>query len=381
MSAARRTRGAGRPAPRPGAELAARIQIPRRLPVRYDGQPLRHLSHSSYTKFLLCPDDWRRHYLKGERTPPSGHDVPRRARRRRPLHLLPPPARARRARSRSTSSTTPTATTGRASSPPNRPSAACDWDARARRAARVHHRPRGARAHARRARPAARPARRRPARARVRARARPGVDDPVLPRPRDAARQRRRGGEPVPAIVDYKVKSTLHSQAKADHDPQAGLYLAGRWLAGQPAEQFCFAQIGKPGKQRKTMSTALVVTRRTRRRAARDARADRAGRQPDRRALRALRPRRAVGVRRPERLEVLAALLRALRRAAPAAAGCNQAQHAAARARRERRAPAATAGSRASPWPSSEDGCGTHSPDRRSLRSTGADRAARHDAA
>src|SRR4051794_2172993 len=41
-------------------------------------------------------------------------------------------------------------------------------------------------------------------------------------------------GEPVPAIVDYKVKNTLHSQARADHDPQAGLYLAGRWLAGHP---------------------------------------------------------------------------------------------------------------------------------------------------
>src|SRR3954452_11078948 len=63
------------PSARPptGADLAARIQIPRRLPVRYDGQPLRHLSHSSYSKFLLCPDDWRRHYLLGERTPPSGH--------------------------------------------------------------------------------------------------------------------------------------------------------------------------------------------------------------------------------------------------------------------------------------------------------------------
>src|SRR3954468_4084325 len=56
-----------------GAELAARIHIPRRLPVRNDGQPLQHLSHSSYSKFLLCPDDWRRHYLLGERTPPSGH--------------------------------------------------------------------------------------------------------------------------------------------------------------------------------------------------------------------------------------------------------------------------------------------------------------------
>jgi len=72
-----------------------------------------------------------------------------------------------------------------------------------------------------------------------------------------------RNGDPVPAIVDYKVKSTLHSQAKADHDPQAGLDLAGCWLASQPAEHFCFAQIGEPGQRRKTMSSAFVVTRRT----------------------------------------------------------------------------------------------------------------------
>ena len=58
--------------PAAAAALAARIQIPRRLPVRYDGQPMRHLSNSSYTRFLLCPEDWRRHYLKGERTPPTG---------------------------------------------------------------------------------------------------------------------------------------------------------------------------------------------------------------------------------------------------------------------------------------------------------------------
>jgi hypothetical protein len=40
------------------AQLAARIPIPRSLPPCYDGQRLRHLSHSSYTKFLLCPEDW-----------------------------------------------------------------------------------------------------------------------------------------------------------------------------------------------------------------------------------------------------------------------------------------------------------------------------------
>ena len=38
------------------AQLAARIEIPRRLPSRYDGQPLQHLSHSSYTRFVLCPE-------------------------------------------------------------------------------------------------------------------------------------------------------------------------------------------------------------------------------------------------------------------------------------------------------------------------------------
>jgi hypothetical protein len=40
--------------PPTAAQLAARIQVPRRLPPRYDGQPLHHLSHSSYNRFVLC---------------------------------------------------------------------------------------------------------------------------------------------------------------------------------------------------------------------------------------------------------------------------------------------------------------------------------------
>ena len=71
------------------------------------------------------------------------------------------------------------------------------------------------------------------------------------------------GDEPVAAIVDYKVKATLHTQAKADSDPQAGLYLAGRWLERDPAHEFCFAQIGKPGARRKQMSAGLITTRRS----------------------------------------------------------------------------------------------------------------------
>jgi Phage integrase, N-terminal SAM-like domain len=37
-------------------DLAARVQVPRRLPPRFDGQPLAHLSHSSYSRFALCPE-------------------------------------------------------------------------------------------------------------------------------------------------------------------------------------------------------------------------------------------------------------------------------------------------------------------------------------
>ena len=45
------------------AQLAGRIQIPRRLPPRYDGQPLEHLSHSSYNRFVLCPEFCARAWL------------------------------------------------------------------------------------------------------------------------------------------------------------------------------------------------------------------------------------------------------------------------------------------------------------------------------
>src|SRR5437868_14960564 len=61
------------PAPPPtAAELAARIPVPQRLPERYDGEPLRHLSPSSYMLWVSCPEAWRRRYIKGEKPPPSG---------------------------------------------------------------------------------------------------------------------------------------------------------------------------------------------------------------------------------------------------------------------------------------------------------------------
>lgn len=59
------------PAPTTAAALAARIPIPTRLPPRYDGEPLRHLSNTSYTLFIACPEAWRRKNLLGERQPKS----------------------------------------------------------------------------------------------------------------------------------------------------------------------------------------------------------------------------------------------------------------------------------------------------------------------
>ena len=46
-------------------------------------------------------------------------------------------------------------------------------------------------------------------------------------------------GELLPAVVDYKVKTTPLTQFKADHDFQPAVYLAGRWLEGDPATHFC----------------------------------------------------------------------------------------------------------------------------------------------
>jgi hypothetical protein len=244
-----------------GAELAARIQIPRRLPVRYDGEPLRHLSHSSYSKFLLCPDDWRRHYLKGERTPPSGamflgsrvDDALSTYHRRQLEH-------------------------GETLTLDQLHDAYRDhWtrelaEERAKRGVRFDHELDEQAAFAiglealtlalaelipRLGQPVA-------VQRKLEYVLAPGVEWTIQGfLDLETLQSVEDGGDPVPVIVDYKVKSTLHSQTKADHDPQAGLYLAGRWLAGDPAHAFAFAQIGKPGKRRKTMSTAFVTTRRS----------------------------------------------------------------------------------------------------------------------
>ena len=97
---------------------------------------------------------------------------------------------------------------------------------------------------------------------------------------------------------------------------------ASKVVLKNPAAQFCFAQIAKPGPRRKEIGASIVTTSQIDRTAARRARPHRASRSTDRRLLRAVRPRRALGVRRPERMEVQRPLLRGVGGPAPAAWGC-----------------------------------------------------------
>lgn len=242
------------------AELAARIAIPTRLPVRYDGQPMRHLSNSSYTKFLACPEDWRRHYLLGQRSAPSGamflgsrvDDAVSLYYRRILEHgdrlaldqvkdgyrdlwhagleeedgklgvtweddLDEPAAFAMGLQALDMTFERlvpelgqPVAVQRRVEfvlAPGLQWTIQCFLDLETRRA-----------------------------------------DD---------------RGDVAAAIVDYKVKGAPLNQGRGDCDPQAGLYLAARWLEGDPARDFSFAQIAKPGKRRKEMSASLVTTSRT----------------------------------------------------------------------------------------------------------------------
>ena len=58
------------------------------------------------------------------------------------------------------------------------------------------------------------------------------------------------------------VDDAITTQFKADHDFQPAGYLAGRWLEADPAVEFLFAQIAKPGPRRKEMSASIVTTTR-----------------------------------------------------------------------------------------------------------------------
>ena len=247
-------------APATAAELAARIAIPRRLPPRYDGQPMRHLSNSSYTRFLLCPEDWRRHYLLGERFAPSGAMfLGSRVDGALSLyyrHILEHGQRlgVEQVRDAYRDSWIRDLQA-------ERDQCGVNWEDDLDEQAAFQI---GldaieltfAELVPRIGEPVA-------VQRRLEFALTPAVDwtvqcylDLETLRPDETNGAGR-------AIVDYKVKSSPLSQDKADHDPQASLYLVGRWLHGEPARDFSFAQIAKPGRRRKQMSASFVTTTRT----------------------------------------------------------------------------------------------------------------------
>ena len=220
--------------PANAAQLAARIQIPAAAR-RYDGQPLQHLSHSSYSRCVLCPEDWRRRYMLGEKKRPRDR-CSSAARRRRDLALLPADPRrheqlaSTRSRTRSgTWQAEPTQSASNSGSPGNRPpSSAFELGLEAveltfeqlatprragRRPAKVEYTLAPGSSGASSATSTSRPRRRR----------------------RAIGRRRRLQGQ------DHAAQP-----AKADHDSSPRV--PRRALARRrPAEEFCFAQIAKPG--------------------------------------------------------------------------------------------------------------------------------------
>jgi hypothetical protein len=258
------TAPAGAPAPAQpiptAAELAARIALPRQLPIRHDGEPLRHLSNSSYTLFLSCPEAWLR-YLQGRKEPPSGamflgsrvDDALSLYYRQILDHHerleLEQVKDAYRDLWHTELQAEDDEQLGVNWSDIHQ-HAAFELGVQALELTFEQLVPKLGE-------PVA-------VQRRLEFALAPGLTEWTIVCYLDLeTRGHDTAGEPIDRVIDYKVKGTAIGQPTADRDPHASLYLAGRWLEGQPAEEFAFAQIAKPGRQRKQMSAGLITTRRT----------------------------------------------------------------------------------------------------------------------
>jgi hypothetical protein len=244
------------------AQLAARIEIPRRLPPRLsDGQPLQHLSHSSYARWALCPESWRRYYLCHERSAPTGSMFL--GRQVDDAITLYYRQILEHGEHLSLDEVRDAYWDGwKAAAQAEREQLGIAWEDELRedRAFKL-----GLDAIELTFKQLV-----------------PRLGEPVAVQRRleyvlapiglewsvlcyldlEAVRRDAQGNE-LPIVVDYKVKTSPLTQFKADRDFQPCVYLAGRWLEGDPAREFCFGQIGKPGPKRKVMSASLVTTTRS----------------------------------------------------------------------------------------------------------------------
>ncbi|MBV9194631.1 MAG: PD-(D/E)XK nuclease family protein [Solirubrobacterales bacterium] len=240
------------------AALAARIPVPVRLPIRYDGQPLRHLSHSSYTLWVTCREAWRRKYICGEREAPSGamflgsrvddamSDYYRRQLAGERLSLDQVKDAYRELWHKELEA--------------EQEKLDVDWtDIHPQAAFEI-----GLQALdvtfeqlvPKLGEPVA-------VQRELKYTLVPSLEWTILCYLDLETRGRALTGDEVLRIVDYKVKNKTISARDADRDMQASVYLAGRWLKGQTADEFSFAQIAKPGPNRKQMSATLVTTKRS----------------------------------------------------------------------------------------------------------------------
>ncbi len=252
------------PAPAAGAPaaavLAARIPVPHQLPVRCDGQRLKHLSNSSYTLWMACPEAWRRRYILGHRTPQSAgmflgsrvddaltdyhqhlidHGQPLTVDEVIDRYRADWPDKLAAERDRRG-----------VIFDESDPDTLLELGAAALKVTFEQLIPQLGM-------PVA-------VQRRIEFKLHPALEWTIEGHLDLETQSPTPDGELVSEIVDYKVKGgDAITQAKADRDPQASLYLAGRWLQGQPADQFAFAQVLRPGRRRKTMSTSLVRTTRT----------------------------------------------------------------------------------------------------------------------
>ena len=243
------------------AALAARIEVPSRLPPRHDGQPIGHLSNSSYTLFLACPDAWRRRYLLGEKQPPSGamflgsridetltHYYRHWLERRERLGL--------RELKRFFGAN------WKQQLAAENDKLGVAWDERLDRHTALKL---GVKALViafeelvpQLGEPVA-------VQRRVEFHLAAGLEWTIEGYLDLETRRPVLGAEElVEEIVDYKVKAgSAITDTAAARNPQASLYLAARWLEGRPAARFQFAQTLIPGARRKTLATSLIPTER-----------------------------------------------------------------------------------------------------------------------
>ena len=242
------------------AGLAARIDVPRRLPPRHDGEPIRHLSHSSYALWVNCKEAWRLRYLQGRKEPPSG-SMFLGSRVDDALSLYYRTILEHDERLDTAQVKDAYRDLWHTELQAEEQLQGVDWQD-------IHQ-------HAafelglqaleltfeqlvpKLGEPLA-------VQRRLEFTLAPGVTEWTIVCYLDLeTRGQNPAGEPIDRVVDYKVKGSLIGQPAADRDTQASLYLAARWLESRPAKEFAFAQIGKPGRQRKQMGAAFITTRRT----------------------------------------------------------------------------------------------------------------------